>query len=49
MTKQEIARGIKEIAKTESNSPYKQKAQDHRGRFTRARAAKDSIRNIQGE
>ena len=49
MTRQQMNQQMKQEAKTEAQGVYKQKSQDHKGRFTRARAAKDSIRNIQGE
>lgn len=50
MTRQQIEKANKEIAKNESPSVYKLKSQDNRGKHSRARQAKDFIRhNSQGE
>lgn len=48
MTAKEIAREIKEQAKTEEYSVYKLKSQDNRGKHDRARQAKANIRAQQG-
>lgn len=44
MTRAQINKANKEIAKTEEYSVYKMKSQDNRGKHSRARAAKEQIR-----
>ena len=44
MTRKQMDKELVQMAKDEQQSVYKQKDQDTRGRFARARQAKDTIR-----